>query len=126
RARDAARATNLSRRPESPGERGPLPPRASERGGQLGAARASEPGARIPAGLRRVALDRVHAVVAGDDVAQRLRGRARPEFSTAMRPAHSGDTALVPPMGTVWPSTRTRYPVWPSALPQMSGTPRPT
>ncbi len=45
--------------------------------------------------------------------------------SRAMSPAHSGATADVPPIGSRWPSTTTRYPVTGSALPATSGTPRP-
>src|SRR5580692_2324836 len=43
----------------------------------------------------------------------------------ATNPAHSGATALVPPMTRVSPSTRTLYPVFGSASPETSGTPRP-
>src|SRR6185437_2179628 len=46
-------------------------------------------------------------------------------LQSAMRPAHSGATALVPPMTPSSPSTRTRYPVCGSATPATSGTPRP-
>src|ERR1700682_1422780 len=42
-----------------------------------------------------------------------------------MRPAHSGATALVPPITKVCPSTRTTYPLAGSASPATSGTPRP-
>src|SRR5579862_247538 len=43
-----------------------------------------------------------------------------------MNPAHSGATALVPPMGSDSPSTITAYPVAGSASPETSGTPLPT
>src|SRR5574337_1810548 len=46
-------------------------------------------------------------------------------FSSATSPAHSGATALVPPMTRLCPSTRTSYPVAGSASPPTSGTPRP-
>src|ERR1019366_452651 len=46
-------------------------------------------------------------------------------LATATRPAHSGATALVPPITDVWPSTRIVYPVVGSASPATSGTPRP-
>ena len=46
-------------------------------------------------------------------------------FATAMRPAQSGATALVPPITSVCPSTRIVYPVAGSAFPATSGTPRP-
>src|ERR1700729_283797 len=42
-----------------------------------------------------------------------------------MSAAHSGATALVPPITCACPSTRTSYPVSGSALPATSGTPRP-
>src|SRR5437870_844586 len=43
-----------------------------------------------------------------------------------MSPAHSGATALVPPMTCVAPPTSlTLYPVFGSASPATSGTPRP-
>lgn len=50
--------------------------------------------------------------------------RAFAAVMRAMRPAHNGATALVPPMTVFWPSTRTSYPVAGSASPQTSGTPR--
>src|ERR1022692_3226035 len=43
----------------------------------------------------------------------------------AIRPAHSGATALVPPTVPCCPSARIWYPVAGSALPATSGTPRP-
>src|SRR5712672_310980 len=46
------------------------------------------------------------------------------ELIRATRPAHSGATALVPPMTLLIPSTRTKYPVCGSASPDTSGTPR--
>src|SRR5450631_3739286 len=42
----------------------------------------------------------------------------------AIRTAHSGATALVPPTTVSVPSTRTLYPVAGSASPATSGTPR--
>src|ERR1039457_3091 len=46
-------------------------------------------------------------------------------LATATSPAHSGATALVPPITLVLPSTRTLSPVVGSASPPTSGTPRP-
>src|SRR5215475_14774623 len=46
------------------------------------------------------------------------------ELIRAIRPAHNGATALVPPITASTPSTRTRYPVCGSASPDTSGTPR--
>src|ERR1700728_4111895 len=45
--------------------------------------------------------------------------------SLLVRAAHSGATALVPPITVCWPSMSTWYPVSGSALPATSGTPRP-
>src|SRR5512146_2816698 len=45
--------------------------------------------------------------------------------SRAIRPAHSGATALVPPTAVLWPLATILYPVTGSALPATSGTPRP-
>src|SRR5262249_32081004 len=46
-------------------------------------------------------------------------------LKSAVKPAHNGATALVPPMTAPFPSTRTLYPVTGSASPATSGTPRP-
>src|ERR1700676_882103 len=45
---------------------------------------------------------------------------------SAINPAQSGATALVPPITSGCPSTRVTYPVVGSASPDTSGTPRPT
>src|SRR5580693_8778499 len=45
---------------------------------------------------------------------------------SAINPAHSGATALVPPITPDCPSTSVSYPVVGSASPATSGTPRPT
>src|SRR6185437_6369373 len=45
--------------------------------------------------------------------------------SRAIRPAHSGATALVPPTAVLCPLATILYPVTGSALPATSGTPRP-
>src|SRR5580704_17181819 len=45
---------------------------------------------------------------------------------SASSPAHSGATALVPPITVCCPSTTTLYPDSGSAFPATSGTPRPT
>src|SRR5437867_970398 len=48
-------------------------------------------------------------------------------LTRAIKPLHSGETALVPPMTSELPPTSiTRYPVLGSASPATSGTPRPT
>jgi len=49
------------------------------------------------------------------------------ELTSAVSPAHNGDTALVPPTTVSWPLTRIRYPVSRPALHSwrmMTGPPR--
>src|SRR5207237_298097 len=79
--------------------------------------------------LAQGSRDKDELVVADLDLDLIAKVRARWQFFRLMRAikaAHSVATALVPPETTSTPSTRIWYPVSASALPEMSGTPRPT
>ena len=96
---------------------------------------AAPAGARIPSRPRLVA-----AIISGGDVVKRSGcagdllvkrgidipcGSLNPELKQAIKPAHSGATALVPPTTILLPSTLTWYPELGSASPATSGIPRP-